>query len=76
MASKLLTTAAVAKRLGLTVNAVQKMIQAGRLEAVKAGRDYLIEVDSLDTITRKTNAGRPPKSKKSPPAKKSAKRKR
>jgi len=43
MSTELMTTAEAADRLGLTVRAVQKMIEAGRLRARKIGRDYLIE---------------------------------
>ena len=61
MAAGFLTTAQAAERLGLTIRAVQKMIEAGRLEGIKAGRDYLIKTDALEKITRKSKAGRPPK---------------
>lgn len=58
---ELLTTAEAADRLGLTVRAVQKMIEAGRLEARRVGRDYIISAASLGSIERKSPAGRPPK---------------
>jgi excisionase family DNA binding protein len=57
----LLNTTEAAKRLGLTVRAVQKMIEAGRLEAKRVGRDYIIMASSLSDIKRKSQAGRPPK---------------
>jgi excisionase family DNA binding protein len=57
-----LTTREAAEKLGLTLRAVQKMIEAGRLEAHKVGRDYIIRAESLDNIPRASNAGRPPKS--------------
>ena len=60
---ELLTTAEAAQKLGLTVRAVQKMIQAGRLEAKLVGRDYIISAASLLNIERKSRAGRPPKAK-------------
>lgn len=60
----MLTTAEAAERLGLTVRAVQKMIEAGRLEARKVGRDYLIEPLALKSIPKQA-AGRPPKLKAS-----------
>jgi excisionase family DNA binding protein len=63
MSAELLTTAEAADRLGLTMRAVQKMIEAGRLEARKVGRDYLIDPAALENIPRQT-AGRPPKSAK------------
>lgn len=58
---ELLTTAEAAERLGLTVRAVQKMITAGRLEARRVGRDYIISAASLNSIERRSPAGRPPK---------------
>jgi excisionase family DNA binding protein len=61
MSEELLTTAEVAKRLGLTLRAVQKMIEGDRLEAKKIGRDYLVRADALDNITRRSAAGRPKK---------------
>ena len=63
MSAELLTTAEAADRLGLTMRAVQKMIEAGRLEARKVGRDYLIDPAALANISRQA-AGRPPKSSK------------
>jgi excisionase family DNA binding protein len=60
MSAELLTTAEAADRLGLTMRAVQKMIEAGRLEARKVGRDYLIDPAALTNIPRQA-AGRPPK---------------
>jgi excisionase family DNA binding protein len=59
---ELLSTKEAAERLGLTLRAVQKMIEAGRLEATKVGRDYIIRADALNSITRASKAGRPPKS--------------
>ncbi|CAN5129326.1 hypothetical protein BH18ACI2_BH18ACI2_07670 [soil metagenome] len=61
MSATLLTTAEAADRLGLTVRAVQKMIENGRLEARKVGRDYLIDPGALGSIPKQA-AGRPPKS--------------
>jgi excisionase family DNA binding protein len=57
----LLNTSEAAERLGLTVRAVQKMIEAGRLKARRVGRDYIILASSLSDIKRKSQAGRPPK---------------
>ncbi|MGI8656854.1 MAG: helix-turn-helix domain-containing protein [Pyrinomonadaceae bacterium] len=59
MSAPPITTADAAARLGLTVRAVQKMIEAGRLPAQKVGRDYLIAPASLDSIPKQA-AGRPP----------------
>jgi excisionase family DNA binding protein len=64
MSAELLTTAEAADRLGLTIRAVQKMIEAGRLEARKVGRDYLIAPAALEHIPKQA-PGRPPKSKAS-----------
>lgn len=60
METDFLTTAEAAERLGLTVRAVQKMIEAGRVEARKIGRDYLISPSALNNIPKKAE-GRPPK---------------
>jgi excisionase family DNA binding protein len=73
---ELLTTAEAAKKLGLTVRAVQKMIQAGRLQAKLVGRDYIISAASLNNIERKSRAGRPPKAKAETEAKASRKRRK
>lgn len=62
MSAELLTTSEAADKLGVTIRAVQKMIEAGRLEARKVGRDYLIDPGALDNITRQA-AGRPPTKK-------------
>lgn len=56
----MITTAEAASRLGLTVRAVQKMIENGRLSAQKVGRDYLIAPAALESIPKQA-AGRPPK---------------
>ncbi|MGH9943617.1 MAG: helix-turn-helix domain-containing protein [Pyrinomonadaceae bacterium] len=61
MSASLLTTSEAADRLGLTIRAVQKMIENGRLEARKVGRDYLIDPGALENIPKQM-AGRPPKS--------------
>ncbi len=68
MSTTLLSTAEAAERLGLTIRAVQKMIEAGRLEAQKIGRDYVINPSSLENIP-KSAAGRPPKAKETMPKK-------
>lgn len=69
MSPELLTTTEAAARLGLTMRAVQKMIEAGRLEARKVGRDYVIDPAALENIPSKTS-GRPPNSQKTKAAKK------
>lgn len=58
--NEFLNTKEAAERLGLTLRAVQKMIEGGRLEAHKVGRDYIIRVDALDNVKRASAAGRPP----------------
>lgn len=60
MGTTLLTTPQAAARLGLTVRAIQKMIEAGRLTAQKVGRDYLIDPLSLENIPKQA-PGRLPK---------------
>lgn len=45
------------------MRAVQKMIEVGRLEARKVGRDYLIDPAALANIPKQA-AGRPPKAAK------------
>jgi excisionase family DNA binding protein len=60
MSTTLITTAEAADRLGLTVRAIQKMIEAGRLAAQKVGRDYLIDPGALENIPKQAS-GRPPK---------------
>ena len=62
MSTTLITTTEAADRLGLTVRAVQKMIEGGRLEAQKMGRDYFIEPSALNDIPKQA-AGRPPKAR-------------
>lgn len=73
---ELLTTAEAAEKLGLTVRAVQKMIESGRLQAKRVGRDYIISAASLKNIERKSPAGRPPKAKTVTSSKASKKRKK
>jgi len=62
MSTTLITTSEAAERLGLTVRAIQKMIEAGRLAAQKVGRDYLIDPNALGNIPKQAS-GRPPKAK-------------
>jgi excisionase family DNA binding protein len=70
----LLSTSEAAERLGLTVRAIQKMIEAGRLQAKRVGRDYIIQASSLSDIKRKSRAGRPPKTASALPTKKGRKK--
>jgi excisionase family DNA binding protein len=62
MSTETLTTHEAANRLGVTIRAVVKMIEFGRLEARRFGRAYMIESAALENITRSA-AGRPPKTK-------------
>jgi excisionase family DNA binding protein len=48
----MLTTADVAHRLGVSLRRVQALIQAGRLPAVKHGRDWVIAETDLAHLTR------------------------
>ena len=60
--NELLSTAEAADRLGVTVRAVQKMIEAGTLTASKVGRDYIIQASDIKNLERRP-PGRPPKAK-------------
>jgi excisionase family DNA binding protein len=73
MSTELLSTAEVAERLGLTVRAIQKMIEGGRLPARKVGRDYVIDPSALENIPKQA-AGRPPKPKAAAATKKVGKK--
>jgi excisionase family DNA binding protein len=53
------TTTTAAVELGVTPGRVRAMIAAGRLQATLAGRDWLIERQSLDAV-RDRKPGRPP----------------
>jgi len=69
--NKLLTTAEVGKRLGITLSGVRKLIARGVLAAEKIGRDYLIDPRYLpalvDRPTRHQGRGRPKNSKRRKP---------
>jgi len=61
-----LTTKQAAKELGITAGRVRQLILAGRLPAIKVGRDLLINPADLDKVRdRKTGypKGRPRKPK-------------
>jgi excisionase family DNA binding protein len=53
------TTTTAAAELGVTAGRVCAMIAAGRLEATRVGRDWLIHPDALDAV-RDRKPGRPP----------------
>ena len=44
----MLTTKQAAKRLGITVRRVQALIETGKLDAEKPGRDWMITQESVD----------------------------
>ena len=60
---KIIGTAEAARRLGVTVSRVQKMIAAKRLKAIKVGREWLIDPKDLDAV-KDRKVGRPRKSRK------------
>jgi excisionase family DNA binding protein len=58
-AKSLDTTTTAAAKLGVTPGRVRAMIAAGRLQATRAGRDWLIEPEALAAV-RDRKPGRPP----------------
>lgn len=56
----MLTTAQAAAALGVTVRRVQALVKAGRLPAVKFGRDWLIKAEDLAALQDR-KPGRPPR---------------
>jgi len=56
----LLTTTEAASRLGITPRRVRALIAAGRLDAERIGRDWLIADDALTAVTTR-KVGRPRK---------------
>ena len=56
---ELLTTQQAAERLGVSASRVRQLIIAGRLPAIKLGRDNLIREADLRLIEDR-KAGRPP----------------
>lgn len=61
---KIIGTAEAARRLGVTVSRVQKMIVVKRLKAIKVGRGWLIAPKDLDAV-KDRKVGRPRKTTKS-----------
>ena len=57
---KLLSTAAVAERLGVSQGRIRAMIRAGRLPATKLGRDYFVDPKDLKLVKNR-KPGRPKK---------------
>jgi excisionase family DNA binding protein len=56
----LLTVPEAAIRLTLSAVWVRRLCQQGRIQAMKAGRDWLIPEDALDEF-KPRKVGRPPK---------------
>jgi excisionase family DNA binding protein len=52
------TTTTAAAKLGVTPGRVRAMIAAGRLQAIRAGRDWLIDAEALESV-RQRKTGRP-----------------
>jgi excisionase family DNA binding protein len=63
LAKSLHTTATAAGELGVTPCRVRALIASGRLEAIRAGRDWLIEPKALAAV-RDRKPGRPPQEPK------------
>jgi excisionase family DNA binding protein len=57
----LLTTEQAATELGVTTTRIRQLILAGELEAEKAGRDWLIEREALESVRERRRPGRPRK---------------
>lgn len=58
---KLLTTNETAQKLGISERRVRQLINEGKLEAHKLGRDYAIEETVLESVKIYGKAGRPSK---------------
>ena len=61
---KIIGTAEAARRLNVTQSRVRAMIDAGRLKAMRVGREWLIDPKDLDAV-KDRKVGRPRKSRKS-----------
>jgi excisionase family DNA binding protein len=60
---KIIGTTEAAKRLGVTVSRVHKMIAAKRLKATKLGNVWLIDPKDLEAV-KDRKVGRPRKARK------------
>jgi excisionase family DNA binding protein len=60
---KLLTTSEAAQKLGISERRVRQLINEGKLEAHKLGRDYAVEESVIESVKTYGKAGRPPKVK-------------
>jgi excisionase family DNA binding protein len=58
IAAGLLTTSQAAKRLEVNTSRIRQLIAAGRIKAIKQGRDWMIEASELDGYER-GKSGRP-----------------
>ncbi len=56
---KLLNTKEVAEKLGVSPIRVRQLINEGKIEAQKIGRDYVVFEDQLDRIKTYGKPGRP-----------------
>ena len=63
---KLLGTTEVAKRLKVTPRRVLAMIDSGKIQAHRIGREYAIEETALEGIRVWGKVGRPPWKKRKP----------
>lgn len=62
---KVIGTTEAASRLGVSPNRVRALIESGRLQAQKVGREYAINPSDLNAV-RKRTPGRPRKAGKRP----------
>ena len=60
---KIIGTAEAARRLNVTQSRVRAMIDAGRLKAIRVGREWLIDPKDLDAV-KDRKVGRPRKARK------------
>ena len=56
---KLLTTSEAAEKLGVSERRVRQLINEGKIEAHKLGRDFAIEETVLEKVKTYGKAGRP-----------------
>jgi excisionase family DNA binding protein len=55
---KIIGTTEAARRLGVSANRVRALIESKRLNAMKVGREWLIDPKDLDAVKKRT-PGRP-----------------
>jgi excisionase family DNA binding protein len=58
---KLISTKDAAEKLGISPIRVRQLIQEGKIEAARVGRDYVINESDLANIKTYGKAGRPKK---------------